>query len=356
MCPQCKKNELGEYPLEIGSVLTEKEIGIIEGILICTNPGCRCEYPIIDGIPIIVADIREFIRQSAYSIVKRNNFSEKIESLLGDCMGPGSMHDSIRQYLSTYGYDHYGDLDPGEPEDSEEKPGSILGLLSESLPKKIEPVDGPILDLGCSVGRTSFELSRIFNGMVLGIDLNFTMLQAAVQVLKTGIFTYPKRKLGLTYDRKIIKTDFMEDKNVDFWACDVLNLPFSDALFSFGLSLNLLDCVSDPYLHLQEIQRILKPGSTAILSTPYDWNQNACPVENWLGGHSQRSQAKGKSERVLRSLFAKGDHPHAIKNLELMFEKQNLPWTVRVHHRSYMKYSVHLMGLKKMRQQNKGKI
>ncbi|MCP3940810.1 MAG: methyltransferase domain-containing protein [Desulfobacteraceae bacterium] len=338
---------MGDYQLEIGSVLTKKKDRVVEGILICSNPECRCEYPIIDGIPIIVADIREFVRQSAFSIVKRNNSSEEIESLLGDCMGPGSMYDSIRQYLSSYGYDHYGDLDPDECGQPGVRPGSALHLLSETLPGMMQPIDGPILDLGCSVGRTSFELSRNFNGLVLGIDLNLTMLQAAVKVLETGIFTYPKRMLGLAYDRKMIKTDFMDDENVDFWACDVLNLPFPDALFSFGLSFNLLDCVGDPYLHLQEIERVLKSGAGAIISTPYDWSPNASPVERWLGGHSQRSEAKGKSEIVLRSLFAKGGNPHAIKNLELVFEKENLPWTVRVHHRSYMNYSVHVMGLRK---------
>lgn len=303
-----------------------------------------------------MADIREFIRQSAFSIVKRNNFSEDIESLLGDCMGPGSMHESIRQYLSTYGYDHYGDLDPNEPEQPDAKPGSALRLLAETLPEMTPLVDGPILDLGCSVGRTSFELSRVFKTPVLGIDLNFTMLQAAAKVLETGIFTYPKRRVGLTYERKTIKTGLMDDKNVDFWACDVLNLPFSNSVFSFGLSLNLLDCVGNPYLHLQEIERVLKPGAGAIISTPYDWNANASPVENWLGGHSQRSEAKGSSERILRSLFAKGGHSQAIPNLELIFEKENLPWTVRVHHRSYMNYSVHVMGAQKSAAPNKVEV
>jgi SAM-dependent methyltransferase len=334
--------------------LLEKDSRIIEGILMCTNRACCCEYPIIDSIPILVADIREFIRQSAFSLVQRNDFSEDMASLIGDCMGPGSVHDSIRQYLSTYGYDHYGDLDPVEPELPEAKPGSVLRLLCEALPKMRPPEPGPILDLGCSVGRTSFELSRVFKAPVLGIDLNFTMLQAAARVLETGVFTYPKRQVGLAYERKTIETGLGNDENVDFWACDVLNLPFSDDLFSFGLSLNLLDCVSDPYRHLTEIERVLKSGAGAVISTPYDWNPNASPVENWLGGHSQRSDAKGNSEQMLCSLFANGGHSQAISNLKLVFEQKNLPWTVRVHRRSHMNYSVHVVGVEKSVPQTKG--
>ncbi|MBU1341188.1 MAG: methyltransferase domain-containing protein [Proteobacteria bacterium] len=302
----------------------------------------------IDGIPVIVADIREYINHSSFCVMKRNDYSENMESLLGDCMGPGSMFDSIRQYLSTYGFDHYGDLDVREPEPSNVIPGSVLGLLSESLEKITTPVNGPIIDLGCSVGRTSFELSKKFNTSVIGIDLNFSMLQAAANVIETGRFTYPKRTEGIAYDKKIIETDFKDNNDVDFWVCDGLNLPFFDSLFSFGLSLNLLDCVGSPYLHLQEFARVLKQGANAIISTPYDWSPSAVPVENWLGGHSQRSESKGRSETMLRSLFSRGGHPDAIETLELIFEKQNLPWTVRIHNRSVMNYSVHVMGLKKL--------
>lgn len=295
-----------------------------------------------------MADIREYISQTSFSVMKRNDFCEELESLLGDCMGPGSMNDSIRQYMSTYGFDHYGDFDPDRMEDSTTKPGSVLRLLSETLKDIPLPEDGPVIDLGCSVGRTSFELSKAFNTGVIGIDLNFAMLQAAAKVLETGCFTYPKRRVGMAYDLKKVETGFKEDKNLDFWVCDVLNLPFSDAMFSFGLSLNLLDCVGEPYLHLKEIERVLKPGAHAVISTPYDWNPNATPVEQWLGGHSQRSDLKGRSEDILCSFFKGGSHSNSIETLKMVFEKQHLPWTIRIHDRSFMNYSVHVMGLKKI--------
>jgi len=54
-------------------------------------------------------------------------------------------------------------------------------------------------------------------------------------------------------------------------------LPFSDEVFSAGVSLNALDCVWSPYDHLKELARILMPDSRAIVSTPYDWAANATP-------------------------------------------------------------------------------
>ncbi len=362
VCPLCRKDGRGENRLEIYQVLKQDDGDIDQGILTCTHPQCRCEYPIIDGVPVIVADIRHYVTHSAYPIIRRNDLSESLESLIGDCMGPGSVNDLMRQHLSSYGYDHYEGMDSGAsvtddrakrdgPADGVPGPGACAGLMLRNLEGMNAASSGPIIDLGCSVGRTTFEVARYFKELTLGIDLNFNMIKAAASVLKTGFFSYPKRKTGMVYEQRCIKTPFKAEKNVDFWACDVLNLPFSRNQFGFAVSMNLLDCVSEPFSYLQEVERILKPGGQGLMSTPYDWNTNAVPVENWLGGHSQRAESGGRSEVMIRSLFAGGSHSHALKQLGLVYEKENQPWPVRVHERSTMQYLVHVMGIEK---HNKG--
>ena len=109
----------------------------------------------------------------------------------------------------------------------------------------------------------------------------------------------------------------------------------------------MLDCVRSPYDHLKELARILKPGARAIVSMPYDWTANATPVESWIGGHSQRSENRGASEILLRSLLADGGHPNAIEELELVSEAVDIPWTLRLHDRSTMKYMVHMVVVRK---------
>ena len=109
----------------------------------------------------------------------------------------------------------------------------------------------------------------------------------------------------------------------------------------------MLDCVQSPYDHLKELARILRPRAGAIISAPYDWNANATPVESWLGGHSQRSESQGASDIMLRSLLAGGDHPCAVQELELISEAGALPWSLRLHDRSSMKYLVHLVVVRK---------
>ena len=347
LCPRCIQNGRIEYPLEIRSVLREGRDSIEEGVLVCTNSQCLHEYPVIDGIPVIVADLRTYISQNIIPIINRRDLTDTMESLLGDCCGPGSAFDAQRQHLSSYGYDHYGDLDPDEPKNVPVQPGSVLRLLNKGLSEIEEKVGGPMIDIGCAVGRTTFELAEAYDEIVLGIDLNFYMLKLAASVLNEGRVTYPKRHSGIVFKRREFSVLFERAKNVDFWVCDATCLPVGDETFSLAASLNVLDCVQNPYEHLRELARILKPDAAGLVSTPYDWNVSATPLESWLGGHSQRSESQGSSEIMLRSLLSGGTHPNAVKELKIICEAEDLPWTLRLHDRSVMCYLVHMMVVRK---------
>ena len=267
---------------------------------------------------------------------------------MGDCCGPGSAFDVQRQHLSTYVFNHYAEFDTDAGAFADIFPNSIARILGKGISLVGGIPDGPVLDLGCSVGRTTFELAGNSNDLVLGIDLNFSMLQMAGGIMNSRTAIYGRRQGGIVFERRNFPVDFPRMEAVDFWACDVTNLPFADATMALGTSLNLIDCVSSPYDHLRELTRILKPGGSALLSTPYDWSAYATSVESWIGGHSQRANNQGRSMEILRSLFADGGHPHAMEGLSLAAEEDNIPWTLRLHDRSFMTYFVHLMvGRKK---------
>jgi len=94
---------------------------------------------------------------------------------------------------------------------------------------------------------------------------------------------------------------------------------------------------------LISIGRVLQDGGKVVLTCPYDWSPSATPVEAWLGGHSQRSEKTGACEPVLRILLTPGAHPNSLNTLKLLVERDNLPWHVRLHDRSTMTYSLHLV-------------
>ena len=323
--------------------MTREEGGhVIEGVLHCQNANCLREFPIIDGIPIIVANIRQYIADNILSIYGRRDLGEIIESILGDCSGPGSAFDYARHLLSSYAWDHYAEFDPQEPV-AEPRPGSMLRTMKIGLEMAGPVPAGPIIDVGCAVGRASFALAERGAELILGVDLNFPMLRMASEILRHGTARYPRRRVGVVYDRREFPVQFAHQENVDFWACDVTALPFPAGTFSMAVSMNVLDSVSSPHEMLLSIARILKPAGKLVLSCPYDWSSGATPLEAWVGGHSQRSPAAGSSEALLRNLLTPGAHGSSINDLILTAEKDQIPWHVRLHDRSATTYSSHVL-------------
>ena len=306
--------------------------------------GCQREYPIIDGIPLLVPTLRAYVSQNIFPILRRTDFSESIESILGDCCGPGSALDQTRQHLSSYAWGHYSDQDPLETKGPKL---SLVELLELGLTLAGPLEKGPILDAGCAVGRSSFELADRTEQLVLGIDMSFSMLQVASRALRTGEVQYPRRRVGLVYDQRTFPISFQRPDLVDFWVCDALAPPFPKSKFSLVTSLNLLDCVSSPHEHLVSIGHSLAPGGRAILCTPYDWSPGATPIEGWIGGHSQRGPQAGDSAAALRALLTPNAHPASIDQLELVADAGSLPWRVRLHDRSTVEYATHLVVAEK---------
>lgn len=331
-------------PLVIASV--DREIGdtIVEGVLHCGHAHCQREYPIIDGIPLIVRDIRGYLSENIFQVVQRSDLSSTIESVLGDCCGAGSALDVMRQHLSSYAWDHYGDLDP-EEDTADPQPGAVLRVLDRGLAMVDQLPPGPILDIGCSVGRSSLALAERFDRLVLGVDLNYAMLRLAGNVLRNGAVRYPRRRVGLVYDRRAFPVTFPNIQQVDYWACDATAIPFPAGQFAAVIGLNLLDCVHSPWEFLTSLRELLAPSGIAVLACPYDWSLSATPIEGWLGGHSQRSADAGSSEPVLRRLLTPGS-PHSIDGLTLHGECE-VDWQVRMHDRSTVSYQSHLVAIRR---------
>jgi hypothetical protein len=66
-------------------------------------------------------------------------------------------------------------------------------------------------------------------------------------------------------------------------------------------------------------------------------------VENWLGGHSQRSKLAGAPDVILKAILTPGSHPWSVTGLKLIAERDRLEWKVRLHDRSTMRYETHLL-------------
>jgi SAM-dependent methyltransferase len=311
---------------------------VVWGILGCA--ACGMEYPIIDGVPFLVADLRAHLGNALHLLLARDELPAPIEGLLGDAAGPGSMLDVVRQSVSSYAWDHYGDLDPEEPP-GPAKPGAVVRCLEAGLAHLPQRAVRRVIDLGCGPGRTSFALAERTGALVLGVDLHVSLIRFAARVLRNGRVAYPRRRIGLVYDRRDFPVDLPEREKVDFWAADAAALPFPEDHADLAVGLNLLDCLGAPAQGLASIGRVLGDGASAILAMPYDWSAGATPVENWVGGHSQRGPHGGAAEPLLRMLLEGG--AGSASGLALVAEVPDVPWHVRMHERSVMQYSSHLV-------------
>lgn len=211
LCPVCRRRG-GENALAIADAVREDGDAIVEGRLQCPAGDCLREYPIVDGVPLLIADLRAWMNANALQVLVREDLSPELESLIGDACGPGSAFDANRLHLSSYARDHYGDLDP----DGAAAGSLVVALLARALELAGGLPDGPVIDVGCAVGRTSFELARRCKGLVLGIDLNFAMLRLANRLLHQGEVRYDRRRIGVVYDRRRFPARFAGSERVDF--------------------------------------------------------------------------------------------------------------------------------------------
>ncbi|MEI8021028.1 MAG: methyltransferase domain-containing protein, partial [Schlesneria sp.] len=154
--------------------------------------------------------------------------------------------------------------------------------------------------------------------------------------------SYSRRRIGIVYDRQEFPYSPSRADHVDFWACDALALPFKPQTFSFGIALNLLDCVSSPVDLLKSIGCVLSPHGKLVLTTPFDWSAVATSVEAWIGGHSQRTPAKGAPEMSLRTLIV-GGPAVGLPEMTIVAEQDSITWDVRLHDRAIVSYRMHLI-------------
>jgi 5-histidylcysteine sulfoxide synthase/putative 4-mercaptohistidine N1-methyltranferase len=143
------------------------------------------------------------------------------------------------------------------------------------------------LDIGCSVGRASFELAREF-GFVNGLDFSARFIRIAYQMQEKGMLRYELPEEGeiVSYhERRLADLDLTEVAGrVEFYQADALNLKPQFAGYDLILAANLLDRLSKPAKFLDTIHERLNDGGLLVIASPYTWLEEFTSRENWIGG------------------------------------------------------------------------
>ncbi|MDJ0782276.1 MAG: methyltransferase domain-containing protein [Desulfosarcinaceae bacterium] len=263
ICPECTALEM---PLTL-TIREEHGEDVWDGALRCLD--CDRIYPIRGGVAdLLPGDTRaKMDAESGYN---------------------------TPAMLSAYLWSHYSDL-IGDPQATD---------AYRQWSSRIPPRPGPALDVGCAVGRLTFELADT-HAHVIGIDASAAFIRSARQILTS------KR---LDFDL-IIEGNLSEpwgcafsDRNwegVEFIVADALALPFRSRTFATIAALNILEKVPDPLQHLMEVNRTLKPsGATFLFSDPFSWDPAVSPPETWLVGSGEgNSDYSPRGIDTLRRMF-----------------------------------------------------
>lgn len=145
---------------------------------------------------------------------------------------------------------------------------------------------GRALDLGCSVGRGTFELARAGFQSVTGVDLSTRVIEVATKLKENRHTEYDLKVEGdLTQRVSAALDDGVDAERVTFLQGDACALPADMAgAYDAVLCANLLDRVPDPARVLQQARDALAPGGVLVLTSPFSWSEEYTDRANWLGG------------------------------------------------------------------------
>ena len=197
--------------------------------------------------------------------------------------------------------------------------------VAECLDAKRLRTDARALDLGCAVGRSSFELAR-HCAQVIGIDFSERFIEVASHLQRQGSITYAFVVEGdLTTPAVAVVPPEIDRQRVSFEQGDAHEIRETLGQFDVVLMANLIDRLREPRRALRRITKLVKPGGQLIIISPYTWLPEYTPKESWLGGFGR----DGKPIKTLDTLKA-----ILLPNFQLCLHK-DLPFLIREHARKF---------------------
>jgi SAM-dependent methyltransferase len=285
VCPRCLPREV---PLRAAMVREDGQ-GIESAVLGC--PACGGEFPVVEGTAYLLPEVRPLDTASPYA------------------------EPAVR---SSYLWSQFADILGDAPNTAYTEWTHLLGR-SASL----------ALDCGCAAGRLTLAMGA-FSELAIGVDRSPPLIIAARTLLRSGRLDFGLVVEGeITEPRTIVLPESVGRSRTEFIVADVLRLPFPGSTFSLLASMNVLDKVSDPLLHLLEVNRTAQTSAARLLfSDPFSWSPAVAPRERWLGGMT-RGRFAGRGLDNVRRLL-QGEHgligpPWRIETAG------ETDWTIRTH-------------------------
>lgn len=137
------------------------------------------------------------------------------------------------------------------------------------------------LDLGCAVGRSTFEMSRECNE-VLGIDFSYAFINAAEALRSGQVLSYFRQEeAAVTTQLAARIPQGIRPERIRFKQGDAMNLHQDLGAFDRVHAANLLCRLTEPRLLLDRLPELVGAGGELVIATPCTWLEEFTPPQHW---------------------------------------------------------------------------
>lgn len=220
------------------------------------------------------------------------------------------------QYLNEYLFFHYGN--PKEfcpyPFAPREALNFQRRVVRESLlPLRFKsPTSG--LDIGCAVGRSTFELTRIVYH-ALGVDYSRQFIRAAGRMAREHQMNVRVKDEGDIVSTRTVRLPArLTGGSIEFRVGDAQDLSGVPGPYHVVLAINLIDRLPSPRKFLAQLSALVVPGGQLVLASPFTWMEQFTPRREWI--------LSEKLPGLLRPHFR-------------LAQRRDLPFLIREHRRKY---------------------
>jgi len=189
---------------------------------------------------------------------------------------------------------------------------------------------GHALDLGCAVGRASFELAKGGFDKVTGLDFSTRFFRLAARMQEEGYLRYafPEEGEVVSFHEIGLKDLGLDEvrERVQFSQADACNLPEKFTGYDLVLAANLIDRLYSPRRFLTTIHERLNPGGLLVITSPYTWLEEFTKKEEWLGGYREAGEPVWTLDGIKEALA-----PH----FRMLGEPRDVPFVIRETRRKF---------------------
>ena len=198
-------------------------------------------------------------------------------------------------------------------------------VIDECIDSSLLPETSRALDLGCAVGRASFELSKICSEVV-GVDYSSSFIRAAKNIQEQGSITATCAVEGIvSRDLQLSLPEGVFPQRISFETGDAMKLRKDIGQYDVVVLSNLVDRLRDPLACLNQLSAITKSNAQLIIVSPYTWLEEYTPQNNWLGGRLS-------NERELHTLDSL---TQALQKSFSLSNVKDIPFLIKEHSRKY---------------------